>query len=216
MTHIQSNHKLYASFWYETRCNVNTCQIRVITLRSGAFTLRRHSCMRMTCLLLRLKAVTRLVLFVVRRAPEFAATPRTQYIPLKHIQNTNIRCVWPRALGSAHEHIRQIKFVKNHFLSSWWIQESTYTWCDAAPGSRQRTWRHTRPIKFCELWLFEFVVNTGIHLHMVRCGPEFAAAHTTTPKGTTIGPLKDCTAPEDKRMIIGVFPAIYIWVMSPI
>mmetsp|Transcript_64039 Transcript_64039/g.103495 ORF Transcript_64039/g.103495 Transcript_64039/m.103495 type:complete len:669 (-) Transcript_64039:47-2053(-) len=45
--------------------------------------------------------------------------------------------------------------------------------------------------------------NVGIHLHMVRCGPEFAAAHTKTPKGKTIGPLKDCTAPEDKRMIIG-------------
>ena len=67
-------------------------QIRVNTLRSGVFTLRRHSCMRVTWLLECLKAVTRLVLFVVRRAPEFAATPRTQYIPLKYIQNTNTRC----------------------------------------------------------------------------------------------------------------------------
>lgn len=45
--------------------------------------------------------------------------------------------------------------------------------------------------------------KVGINLHMVHCGPEFAAARTKNPKGAAIGPLVECTAPEDKRMIIG-------------
>jgi GMP synthase (glutamine-hydrolysing) len=45
--------------------------------------------------------------------------------------------------------------------------------------------------------------KVGINLHMVHCGPEFAAARTTSPKGATMGPLVECTAPEEKRMIIG-------------
>ena len=47
------------------------------------------------------------------------------------------------------------------------------------------------------------LAKVDIKLHMVRCGPEFAAACTKTPKGKEVGPLKDATAPEDKRMIIG-------------
>ena len=47
------------------------------------------------------------------------------------------------------------------------------------------------------------LAKVDINLHMVRCGAEFAAAHTKSPKGKSMGPLKDCTAPEDKRMIIG-------------
>jgi len=45
--------------------------------------------------------------------------------------------------------------------------------------------------------------KVGINLHMVNCAPEFAAARTTSPKGGTMGPLVECTAPEEKRMIIG-------------
>jgi len=47
------------------------------------------------------------------------------------------------------------------------------------------------------------LAKVDINLHMVRCGAEFAAAKTKTAKGKEIGPLRDCTAPEDKRMIIG-------------
>ena len=51
----------------------------------------------------------------------------------------------PRVHGSAHEDTHaQSSFVNYDFLSSWWIQESICTWCDAAPNSRQHTQQHQR------------------------------------------------------------------------